>query len=73
MEHDTVNVSIPEIGFRTVYGNDMIFALETYNMQEILEGIDNKESSQRYTPEVKDFYRKIRKCENPPIIIAHYK
>ena len=73
MEHDTVNVSIPEFGFRTVYGNDMIFSLETNNLQEILEDIDNKESSQRYTPEVKDFYRKIRKCENPPIIIAHYK
>jgi hypothetical protein len=38
-----------------------------------LEFIDSKDYDHRYTPEVEAFYRKVKDCTNPPIIIAHYK
>ena len=73
MEHDTVNVTVPDHGYSCVYGNDIITVLHLSSLSETLEDIENQESSHRYTPEVKEFYRKAIKCENPPIIIAHYR
>ena len=42
-------------------------------MRNELESIDNNESDWSYSPDVMEFYRKVKDHENSIIIIAHYK
>ena len=41
-------------------------------MRNELESIDNNESDWGYSPDVMEFYRKVKDHENSIIIIAHY-
>ena len=73
MKRDRSNLRLPSQGLYTIYGNDVIYAIPSYSINDELESIDNNESSWSYTPDVMDFYRKVKDHENPIIIIAHYK
>lgn len=73
MEYDSLDVSIPDIGFPYVYDNSIIGCVDTWSIQKALKLIDSKDYDHRYSPEVEAFYRKVKDCENPPIIIAHYR
>ena len=73
MNPDTIHAKIPNHRFISVYGNDIISCVDVFLIKDELEFINNKDYDHRYTPEVEAFYRKVKDCTNPPIIIAHYK
>ena len=73
IEPDTVYAKFPDHRLASVYGNDIIAFVDVESIQEALERINSKDYDHRYTPEVEAFYRKVKDCTNPPIIIAHYK
>ena len=73
MDPDTIHAKFPNYRFPSVYNNDIISWVDVERIQDALEFIDSKDYDHRYTPEVEAFYRKVKDCTNPPIIIAHYK
>ena len=73
MSPDTINSKIPSHRIPSVCGNDIIAWVDDFLIKEALECIDSKDYDHRYSPEVEAFYRKVKDCENPPIIIAHYR
>lgn len=73
MDPDTIHAKFPNHRFISVYGNDIISCVDVFLIKDELEFINNKDYDHRYTPEVEAFYRKVKDCTNPPIIIAHYK
>lgn len=73
MDPDTIHAKLPNHRFISVYGNDIISCVDVFLIKDELEFINNKDYDHRYTPEVEAFYRKVKDCTNPPIIIAHYK
>lgn len=71
---DSLGVSFPYMmGRTTVCGNMIIGALNSWNIQEILDQMDSPDYDHRYTPEMEAFYRKLRDKENPVIVVAHYR
>ena len=73
MDPDTIHAKFPNHRFISVYGNDIISCVDVFLIKDELEFINSKDYDHRYTPEVEAFYRKVKDCTNPPIIIAHYK
>ena len=73
MNPDTIHAKIPNHRFISVYGNDIISCVDVFLIKDELEFINSKDYDHRYTPEVEAFYRKVKDCTNPPIIIAHTK
>ena len=73
MDPDTIHAKLPNHRFISVYGNDIISCVDVFLIKDELEFINNKDYDHRYTPEVEAFYRKVKDCSNPPIIIGHYK
>ena len=73
MSPDTINSKFPSNRIPSVCGNDIIAWVDDFLIKEALECINSKDYDHRYSPEVEAFYRKVKDCENPPIIIAHYK
>ena len=73
MAFDTINALCPFHVYGSVYGNDVISSVDFHVIKEALERMDSKDYDHRYSPEVEAFYRKVKDCSNPPIIIAHYK
>ena len=72
IEPDTVYAKFPDHRVSSVYGNDVIAFVDVESIQEALERMDSKDYDHRYSPEVEAFYRKVKDCTNPPIIIGHY-
>lgn len=54
-------------------GNDVIGVVASHIIRHALEFMDSKDYDHSYTPQVEAFYRKVKDCQNPPIVIAHYK
>ena len=73
MKGDATRQSIPSYGNNTLYGNDIIYAVEPYQIRNILELIDDNDSEVTYSPDVIELFRKAKDRENPILIIAHYK
>lgn len=73
IDPDTVHARFPDHRLSSVYGNDIIAFVDVESIQEALERINSKDYDHRYSPEVEAFYRRVKDCSNPPIIIAHYK
>lgn len=73
MDPDTIHAKLPNHRFISVYGNDIISCVDVFLIKDELEFINDKDYDHRYTPEVEAFYRKVKDCSNPPIIIGHYK
>jgi len=57
----------------TIYGNDVIYQIPSYEIRDELELIDKKECDRSYSPDVMEFFRKVKGHENSIIIIAHYR
>ena len=72
MERDTMYANFPDHRVPAVYGNDIIAWVDVEDISERLAEMDHPDYNHRYSPDVEDFYRKARNCENPPIIIGHY-
>lgn len=73
IDPDTVHARFPYHRVSSVYGNDIIAFVDDFLIKEALERINSKYYDHRYSPEVEAFYRKVKDCSNPPIIIGHYK
>ena len=73
ISHDSLHVSLPEISSIAIFDNTIIGCVSDYALNDALERMESKDYDHRYSPDVEAFYRKARRCENPPIIIAHYK
>ena len=73
MKGDATRQSIPSYGNNTLYGNDIIYAVEPYRIRNVLELIDDNDSEVTYSPDVIELFRKAKDRENPILIIAHYK
>lgn len=73
MKRDISNLKTPDLGLYSIHGNDVIYTINSYSMRNELESIDNNESDWGYSPDVMEFYRKVKDHENSIIIIAHYK
>lgn len=56
----------------TLYGNDKISCIDTYEISRANERMERDDYEHIYSPEVEDFYRKVKDCGNPVIVIAHY-
>ena len=73
LDRDTMYAYFPDHRVSAAYGNDIIAWVDVEDIPIRLAEMDSPEYNHHYSPEVEDFYRKARNCENPPIIIAHYK
>lgn len=73
MDRDTMYAYFPDHRVSAVYGNDIIAWVDVEDIPRRLTEMDSPGYNHRYSPEVEAFYRKAKGCENPPIIIAHYK
>jgi len=73
MDPDTIHAKFPNHRFISVYGNDIISCVDVFLIKDELEFLNSKDYDHRYAPEVEAFYRKVKDCSNPPIIIGHYK
>lgn len=73
MTHDTLNVSIPDIGPITICDNTIIGCVSDYYAGKALKLMDSPDYDHRYTPELEALYRKVAQHENAAIVIAHYK
>ncbi len=73
MKRDISNLKVPDHGFYTIHGNDFISTTTSYSIKNELESIDNNESEWCYSPDVMEFFRKVKDHENNIIIVAHYK
>ena len=73
MKRNPSNSILPFQGFYTVSGNDIIYSIPSYAVRDILELIDKDDSDLHFSPDVMDFYSKVKDHENNIIIIAHYK
>ena len=62
MKHDRSLFKLPDSGYPTINGNDLIFLAYTYGSSDL-----------NYAPDVMDFYRKVKDHENPVIVIAHFR
>ena len=72
MDPDSIHAKFPNHRFFSVYGNDIISCVDVFLIKDELEFINSKDYDHRYSPEVEAFYRKVKDCSNPPIIIGHY-
>lgn len=63
---------LPDFRYISIYGNDKMACVDLDIIQRHLEEIESDDYDHRYSPEVEDFYRKVKDCDNPPIFIAHY-
>ena len=73
MTHDTLNVSIPDIGPITICDNTIIGCVSDYYAGKALKLMDSPDYDHRYTPELEALYRKVATHENAAIVIAHFK
>ena len=73
VDPDTLHAKFPDHRLSSVYGNDIIAFVDVDAIHEALDRINSKDYDHRYSPEVEAFYRKAKGCNNPPIIIGHYK
>ena len=73
VDPDTVNASFPAITCQSIMGNDVIGVVIEPFIDEALKRIESKDYDHCYKPDVEEFYRKVRNCQNPVIVIGHYK
>lgn len=73
LDIDDIDAAFPAICCQSVIGNDVIGILSSDIINHALEFMDSKDYDHSYTPQVEAFYRKVKECQNPPIVIAHYK
>lgn len=66
-------ILLPDYREMCIYGNDKIICVDNGIISRHIETIESPDYDHRYSPQVEDFYRKVRDCENPVIVIAHYK
>ena len=64
---------LPDYREMCIYGNDKIICVDNDIISRHIETIESPDYDHRYSPQVEDFYRKVRDVENPVIVIAHYK
>ena len=65
-------IQLPDCVFSSFYGNDKIACIDPDNIQRHLKEIESDDYDHSYSPEIEDFYRKVKDCGNPVIFIAHY-
>lgn len=63
---------LPGYTYCSIYGNDMIACVDEGEISRANKLIESDDYDHRYSPELEDFYRKIKDCQNPVIFIAHY-
>lgn len=73
MKRDSSKKKKPFRGFSTIYGNNLIYTISTYEIRDELESIDQNSCERSYTPDVMEFFRKAKDHENNVIVIAHYQ
>ena len=73
MNADSLKITVPDYRVPSVYGNDILAWIDVEEIPRVLKQIDSPNYDHRYSPQVEAFFRKAKDCENPPIIIAHYK
>lgn len=56
----------------SLYGNDKIACVDAGEIIRANERIESDDYDHKYSPELEDFYRKVKDCGNPVLIIAHY-
>lgn len=64
--------SIPDYRESCIYGNDKIACIDVDIIISKNTAIESDDYDHRYGPELEAFYRKIKDCQNPVILIAHY-
>jgi hypothetical protein len=64
--------SLPDYREMCIYGNDKIGCVDVDIISRHIEEMESDDYDHRYSPELEDFYRKVKGCENPVIFIAHY-
>ena len=73
MSHDSLHISLPDLGALTVCDNTIIGCADDYSITHALRRMDSPSYDHRYTPELEAFYRKAKNYGNTIIVIAHYK
>ena len=63
---------LPDYCECSLYGNDMIACVDVDEITRANERIESDDYNHEYSPEVEDFYRKVKGHGNPVIFIAHY-
>ena len=63
---------LPDYCECSLYGNDMIACVDVDEITRANESIESDDYNHEYSPEVEDFYRKVKGHGNPVIFIAHY-
>ncbi len=63
---------LPDYRYVSIYGNDKMACVDLDIIQRHIEEIESEDYDHHYSPEVEEFYRKVKDCDNPPIFIAHY-
>ena len=73
MSHDSLHISLPDLGALTVCDNTIIGCADDYSITHALRRMDSPSYDHRYTPELEAFYRKAKNYGNTIIVMAHYK
>ncbi len=72
LDRDTMCAYFPDHRMDAAYGNDIIAWVDVEDISRRLAEMRSPDYNHRYSPQVEEFYRKARDCENPAIIIGHY-
>lgn len=72
MDRDTMDAYFPDHRRGAAYGNDIVAWVDVEDIPTRLAEMESPDYNHRYSPQVEEFYRKARDCENPAIIIGHY-
>ena len=70
--HDTLHVSVPEMGNISICDNTIVGVASEYYINQALNRLNSRDYDHRYTPELKEFYRKASRHDNAAIVIATY-
>ena len=70
--HDTLHVSVPEMGNISVCDNAIVGVASEYYINQALNRLNSRDYDHRYTPELEEFYRKASRHDNAAIVIATY-
>ena len=63
---------LPDYCECSLYGNDMIACVDVDEITRENEYIESDDYDHKFSPELEDFYRKVKGHGNPVIFIAHY-
>ena len=64
--------SLPDYREMCIYGNDKIGCVDVDIISREISRIESDDYDHRLSPQLEDFYRKVKDCQNPVIFIAHF-